>query len=38
MKKEYVLLKKLSEVAGVPGNEKQVSKLITEEIKGVCEE
>ena len=38
MKKEYVLLKKLSEVAGVPGNEKNVSKLITEEIKDVCEE
>ena len=34
MKKEYKLLKKLSTVAGVPGNEKNVSKLISEEIKG----
>lgn len=34
MKKEYELLKKLSTVAGVPGNEKNVSKLISEEIKG----
>ncbi len=34
MKKEYVLLQKLSEVAGVPGNEKKVSQLIVSELKG----
>ena len=33
MKKEYILLKKLSEVAGVPANEKKVSQLIFSEIK-----
>lgn len=34
MKKEYVLLQKLCEVAGVPGNEKKVSQLIVSELKG----
>lgn len=34
MKKEYLLLQKLSEVAGVPGNEKKVSQLIVSELKG----
>lgn len=33
MRKEYDLLKKLSEVAGVPANEKKVSQLIVSEIK-----
>lgn len=37
VKKEYELLKKLSTVAGVPGNEKKVSALITNEIKDVVE-
>lgn len=34
MKKEYALLQKLCEVAGVPGNEKKVSQLIVSELKG----
>ena len=33
MKKEYEILRKLSQVAGVPGNEKRVSQLIAQEIK-----
>lgn len=37
MKKEYELLKKLSIVAGVPGNEKKVSQLISSEIKDSVE-
>jgi len=37
MKKEYVLLQKLSEVAGVPGNEKKVSQLIVSELKGYAD-
>lgn len=38
MKKEYELLKKLSVVAGVPGNEKKVSQLISSEIKDHVDE
>lgn len=38
MKKEYELLKKLSLVAGVPGNEKKVSQLISNEIKADVDE
>ena len=38
MKKEYELLKKLSLVAGVPGNEKKVSELISHEIKPFVDE
>jgi len=34
MKKEYALLQKLSTVAGVPGNEKNVSQLIVSELQG----
>ncbi len=33
MKKEYELLKALSELPGIPANEKAVSRFITEEIK-----
>lgn len=38
MKKEYEILKKLSTVAGVPGNEKKVSQLISNEIKPYVDE
>jgi putative aminopeptidase FrvX len=32
MKKEYEILKKLSLLPGVPGNEKQVSQFIKEKL------
>ncbi|MDY0074794.1 MAG: M42 family metallopeptidase [Acholeplasmataceae bacterium] len=38
MKKEYELLKKLSLAAGVPGNEKKVSQVITSELKDFADE
>ena len=38
MKKEYELLKKISTIAGVPGNEKKVSQFIASEIKGHADE
>lgn len=38
MKKEYEILKSLSELAGVPGNEKKVSQFISKEIKPFADE
>ena len=38
MKKEYEILKSLSECAGIPGNEKKVSQFISKEIKAYADE
>jgi endoglucanase len=38
MKKEYELLKKISLLPGIPGNEKQVSKFIKDQVSSVVDE